>query len=140
MKTRLVWKDCHFFNYKNAFWIECTDEELISNILPVFNDPELKHHTKVSRGCNPMEEFTSDTAYKNFFIVSFDLSQIRSERWSMPYSGLWNAGNPFSMIDVIDFDNLDDLKDINKRVDELIINFKGLPKNYSGVKYLVNQI
>ena len=42
MKTRLIWKKCRLLEDKDAFWIECTDEEVASQIIPLIDDNKIK--------------------------------------------------------------------------------------------------
>ncbi len=35
MKSRLIWRKSWNNNNKDSFWIECTDQEVIDNILPL---------------------------------------------------------------------------------------------------------
>lgn len=121
MKTRLIWKKCSILEDKDAFWIECTDEEVASEIIPlihenkikpVFHDNSINFHEliKRNRGSNTSNKNPMDEKLCNFFLVTSDLELILSERWLFPYSGQWNAYNPFSLIDIIDLQSLDELK------------------------------
>ena len=121
MKTRLIWKKCRLLEDKDAFWIECTDEEVASQIIPLIDDNKIKtvtHDKSINfheiiernRGKNTLNKNPMDLKMCNFFLVTGDLELIMSDRWHFPYSGQWNAYNPFSLIDIIDLQSLDDLK------------------------------
>ena len=121
MKTRLIWKKCNILEKKDAFWIECTDKEVASEIIPLIDENKIKpvfynnsinfHEIiKYNRGSNRLNNNPMDEKLCNFFLVTGDLELIMSERWLFPYSGQWNAYNPFSLIDTIDLKSLVDLK------------------------------
>ncbi len=95
MKTKLIWRNCDLNKNKDSFWVECTEEDVTNNILPfVQNDREnLLKEIDDNKGASKMVE--NESAFKNFFLISFDSKIIKSFQWQMPYSGLWNAGNPF---------------------------------------------
>ena len=112
MKSRLIWKKSWINNDKDSFWIECTDQEVIDNILPIKSDSDFINEIKVHKGHSKVNENENEKIFCNFFLISTDLKDIQSFNWVYPYAGMWNASNPFEKIDVIDFNNLEQLKDI----------------------------
>jgi len=118
MKTRLIWKDCRLNDDKDSFWIECTDNELAEYILPLIkDDDELKEEISFNRGFCKFEGY--DQSYCNFLLISFDLVNIKSYTWQMPYSGQWNGSCPFEEFNVIDFNNLVELEAISFKLKAL---------------------
>lgn len=115
MKTRLKWDNCRLHNYKTSFWVECTDEEVKKYILPLSKQEEFENEVEINRGENLI--FKNQSEYCNFFLVSYDCSHISSYPWQMPFSGLWNGYNPFTEFDVIEFNNLNELKTIANIID-----------------------
>lgn len=114
MRTRLIWKDCNINNNISSFWVECKDEEVITKILPSLNvyDNHFFVNIRNNRGPNTLSEDKSDTVFCNFFLISIDYQHIKNFGWVMPYSGMWNAGNPFEEFTVIDFNELNQLQNI----------------------------
>lgn len=120
MKTRLIWHDCKLNDNKNSFWVECTDEEVNRCIMPhvIDNKDELKIEIERNRGYSRINKNLNEQVFCNFFLISADLKFIKSYGWVMPYSGMWNAGNPFREIGVIDFNCLEELKGIEGNLKE----------------------
>lgn len=118
MKTRLIWRKCWLLENKDAFWIECTDEEVIDNIQPLIVEESSLNLESIERnhGYSKINKNQNERMFSNFFLISIDCQDIMSERWVYPYSGLWNSQNPFEEIDVVDFNSLLDLNDIFKRL------------------------
>ena len=112
MKLRLIWKKSWNNNDKDSFWIECTDKEVIDNIFPLKSDSDFLEKIKKNKGHSKINTTESDKIFCNFFLISTDLKDIQSFNWAYPYSGLWNASNPFEEIEVIDFNNLNELQTI----------------------------
>ena len=107
MKTRLIWKDSWINNGKDSFWIECTNDEVIKKILPFVSDDNFINEIEHNKGYSKINPNENEKIYCNFFLVSKDLLEIKSFNWVYPYSGMWNASNPFEEIDLTDFNSLD---------------------------------
>jgi hypothetical protein len=119
MIVNLLWPKCRLMDCKNAFWVSCTDEEVISQIIPMLDgNIERQIETiKHNRGANNLEENVGELKYNNFFLISADSTNIISYGWYMPYSGMWNAYNPFRIIDKKIILNLNDLKILEERLE-----------------------
>lgn len=117
MKTRILSQNC-ILNNKDSFWVECTDDEVTNCILPFVkeNREEFIQEIIANKGHSLINKNANEQIFCNFFLVSTDRSKINSYDWVMPYSGLWNAGNPFRQIDVVDFNSLDELEMIWNRL------------------------
>lgn len=118
MIVKLLWAKCRLMDYKNAFWVACTDDEVISQIIPQLDgNIERQIETiKLNRGESKLDENSDELKYSNFFLISADSSNIISYGWYMPYSGLWNAANPFRMIEKVIIPNLNYLKILEERL------------------------
>jgi hypothetical protein len=116
MKSRLIWKKSWNNNDKDSFWIECTDQEVIDNILPLKSDLEFLERIAKNKESSKISTNENEKNFCNFFLISTDLKDIQSYNWVYPYSGMWNASNPFEEIDVIDFDNLKELKILFEKI------------------------
>ena len=112
MKSRLIWRKSWNNNDKDSFWIECTDQEVIDNILPLKSDSDFLEKIKENKGHSKINTNENEKIFCNFFLISTDLKDIQSCNWVYPYSGMWNASNPFEEIEVIDFNNLNELQTI----------------------------
>ena len=112
MKTRLIWRESWYNNDNDSFWVECTDQEVVDKIMPLKFDSEFLTEIKENAGHSLINQNENENIFRNFFLVSIDLKDIKSFNWVYPYSGMWNAGNPFEKIDVVDFENMGDLKNI----------------------------
>ena len=114
MKTSLIWHDCLLNDGKDSFWVECTDEEVTHCILPFVNGEKDEHLEEIerNRGHSLINKNLNEQIFCNYFLISTDCTQIKSFDWVMPYGGMWNAGNPFREIDVVDFHSLDELQRI----------------------------
>lgn len=119
MITKLIWPKCRLTDDKNSFWVGCTDDEVIKQIIPhLTGNKELQIDTlKHNRGPNNMEEMQDEVMFNNFFLISADGINIISYAWQMPYSGLWNASNPFRMIDKEVISNINDLEKLEERLE-----------------------
>lgn len=117
MKTRLIWRKSWYNNDKDSFWIECTDQEVVDNILPLKSDPEFLEEMKRNKGASKINKNENENIFCNFFLISTDLKDIKSANWVYPYAGMWNASNPFREIEVIDFDNLEDLQEAFNKIE-----------------------
>lgn len=116
MKSRLIWRKSWNNNNKDSFWIECTDQEVIDNILPLKSDSNFLEKIKENIGSSRINKNENEKVFCNFFLISVDLMNIESYNWVYPYAGMWNASNPFEVIEVIDFNNLEYLKGIFDKI------------------------
>ncbi len=116
MKTRLIWEESWFNNGKDSFWIECTNEEVTEKILPLKSDEEFIRAIKSNKGPSKSNPNKNENIYCNFFLVSTDLLDIKCFDWVYPYSGMWNSSNPFIKIEVVDFNNMDELDRLFKEI------------------------
>lgn len=116
MKTRLIWRESWINKDKDSFWVECTDKEVIDHIYPLKSDADFKKEIKFNRGKSKINKNLNESIYTNFFLVSSDLSEILSFNWVYPYAGMWNVSNPFEEIDLVDFDCLEQLSWIFKKI------------------------
>lgn len=116
MKSRLIWRKSWINNNKDSFWIECTDQEVIDNILPLKSDSNFMDTIKENKGPSKINKNENENVYCNFFLISVDLKNIQSYNWVYPYTGMWNASNPFEVIEVIDFNSLEKLHDILDKI------------------------
>jgi len=114
MKTRLIWYDCRLNENKSSFWVECTDEEVKRCIMPFVtgNQSELELSILQNSGYSKINKNENEQIYCNFFLISYDYQCIKSYEWVVPYSGMWNAGNPFREIEVVDIQGLEELQGI----------------------------
>jgi len=103
---------------KNAFWVACSDDEVISQIIPLLDgNKERQIETiKLNRGPNNLEENPDELGYNNFFLISADRTNIISYSWYMPYAGQWNASNPFRKIDMEVISNLNELEKLESKI------------------------
>jgi hypothetical protein len=117
MKTRIISRNC-ILNDKDSFWVECTDDEVTNCILPYVKEnlEELMQEITVNRGHSLINTNANEQIYCNFFLVSTDCTKIKSYGWVLPFGGMWNGGNPFEEIDVVDFHSLDELQNIWERI------------------------
>ena len=119
MITRLIWRESWMNKDKDSFWVECTDQEVIDNILPLKSDADFLKEIEFNREPSRINENLNERIYTSFFLVSVDLAEILSFNWVYPYGGMWNAANPFEEIDVIHFDSLEKLKGIFEKVKKI---------------------
>lgn len=112
MITRLIWRESWINKDKDSFWVECTDQEVIDNILPLKSDADFLKEIEFNRGSSRINENLNERIYTSFFLISVDLTEILSFNWVYPYAGMWNAGNPFEEIELVNFDNLEQLQGI----------------------------
>ena len=113
MITRLIWRKSWINNEKDSFWVECTDQEVVDHIFPLQSDDDFKKEIEFNRGPSTINGNQNENIYTNFFLISVDLKDILSFNWVYPYAGMWNAANPFTEIDKVHFDNLEQLKKIH---------------------------
>ena len=116
MKTRLIWKESRINNNKDSFWVECTNDEVIEKILPLKSDEDFINEINRNIGHSTINRNENENIYCNFFLVSTDLKDIKSFRWVYPYSGQWNAYNPFEEIEMVEFYNLDELDELYRKI------------------------
>lgn len=117
MKTRLIWRESWMNNKKDSFWVECTDQEVVDNILPLKSDADFMKEINFNREPSKINKNLNEAIYTNFFLVSVDLKNILSFNWVYPYAGMWNAANPFEEIEVADFDRLEQLQEMFKEIE-----------------------
>lgn len=112
MITRLVWRESWINNEKDSFWVECTDQEVIDNILPLKSDADFLKEIEFNREPSEINKNLNERIYKNFFLISVDLKDVLSFNWVYPYEGMWNVTNLFEEIELVNFDNLNQLKEL----------------------------
>lgn len=116
MITRLIWRKSWMNNDKDSFWVECTDQEVVGNILPLKSDADFLTEIEFNREPSKINENLNEAIYTNFFLVSIDLNDILSFNWVYPYAEMWNFSNPFEQIESVNFDSLNELKGIFERI------------------------
>ena len=116
MKVRIICKECFINEGKDLFWVECTDIEVDEKILPLKSDEEFIQKIKMNRGYSKINPNENEKIYCNFFLISADLHFIESYNWVYPYSGMWNAGNPFIEIEPIEIYSLEELNKTKAKV------------------------
>ena len=118
MITKLIWPKGELKHEKNAFWVGCTDDEVIKHIIPRLsgNKEEIIKEIKLKRGPSELEDEQDEKMYCNFFLISADGTDIISYPWVMPHSGLWNASNPFREIDKETITSLNELMKLEERL------------------------
>ena len=112
MITRLVWRESWINNEKDSFWVECTDQEVIDNILPLKSDADFLKEIEFNREPSEINKNLNERIYKNFFLISVDLKDVLTFNWVYPYEGMWNVSNLFEEIELVNFDNLNQLKEL----------------------------
>ena len=112
MIARLIWRESWMNHDKDSFWVECTDQEVIDNILPLKSDADFLKEIEFNRGPSRINENLNERIYTSFFLVSVDLKEILSFNWVYPYAGMWNAANLFEEIELVHFDSLEQLEGI----------------------------
>lgn len=112
MITRRVWRESWINNEKDSFWVECTDQEVIDNILPLKSDADFLKEIEFNREPSEINKNLNERIYKNFFLISVDLKDVLSFNWVYPYEGMWNVSNLFEEIELVNFDNLNQLKEL----------------------------
>ena len=117
MIARLIWRESWMNKDKDSFWVECTDQEVIDNILPLKSDADFLKEIEFNRGPSKVNENLNESIYTSFFLVSVDLTEILSFNWVYPYAGMWNAANPFEEIELVHFDSLEQLEGIFERIE-----------------------
>jgi hypothetical protein len=117
MIARLIWRESWMNKDKDSFWVECTDQEVIDNILPLKSDADFLTEIEFNREASLINENLNERIYTNFFLVSVDLTEILSFNWVYPYAGMWNAASPFEEIELVHFDSLEQLEGIFERIE-----------------------
>lgn len=117
MITRLIWRESWINNEKDSFWVECTDQEVTDNIMPLKSDADFLKEIKFNKGPSEINKNLNERIYTNFFLISVDLKDILSFNWVYPYAGMWNAANPFEEIELVHFGKLEQLKRIFKEIE-----------------------
>lgn len=118
MITKIIWPNCRLMDGKNAFWMGCTDDEVSKNILPLLNGNQDRQieAIKINRGSSTIKEDQEETMYCNYFLISADGTEIISHPWYIPYSGQWNASNPFRWIDIETITSVKELKQLEQEM------------------------
>ena len=116
MRVRLFWEKSWYNDNKDSFWVECTENEVIENILPYRSDEDFIEKIKQNKRHPEINLNTNEKIYCYFFLISKDLEFIESFNWVYPYSGMWNAYNPFVEIEPIDIIDLEELTKINVKI------------------------
>ncbi len=117
MKTQLIWpeSDSQSHHVKmDCFWMECTDDDVKSKILPHITEKrdEFLKIVETKRIRPEIKQDYFESIYHYFFLVSKDLQYIECFDWVMPVSGQWNAWNPFLQFKPIEIQSLDELKEL----------------------------
>ena len=89
----------HFgFQREDVYWIESDQEEFAELIYPHLTQHEQEKLDNHSWGYIAEQTTGLCTQGCLYFLANADWSKIVVERWSLPHSGLWNAGSPFRQI------------------------------------------
>lgn len=78
MIARLIWRESWMNHEKDSFWVECTDQEVIDNILPLKSDADFLKEIEHNREPSLINKNLNERIYTNFFLVSVDLTEILS--------------------------------------------------------------
>ncbi len=117
MIARLIWRESWINKEKDSFWVECTDQEVIDNILPLKSDADFLKEIEFNRGPSEVNKNLNESIFTSFFLVSVDLTEILSFNWVYPYAGMWNAANPFEEIELVTFEKLEQLEGIFEEIE-----------------------
>lgn len=114
MKTRFIWEKCRINGGKDSFFVECTDEDVVTKILPFLKSQNLEILQSISkfRGHSLINEGKDEKDYCNYFLISRDGLKIKSVPHLLPYSSQWNAYNPFIAFESVEINEISDLKKI----------------------------
>lgn len=112
MRLLLKWPNCNYHSFKDetVFWVEATLEELEENVYHQMTNEDLGAFIKDKRDYSARDN--SDYLTKNsfYFLVDRDCTKFQIERWTFPYGGMWNAGNPFMAVDQKEIQSIIELK------------------------------
>lgn len=126
MNIKLVWPNCNDFGLDSnggpddVFWVECDYDEAMEMVLPHI---KRRYPDTVDRIAEEMKSYyqKSTDSQKNhvwkqgciYFLISKNLNIIKPMPYYYPYSGQWNAYNPFRSIYPQTICYLDELEYVN---------------------------
>ena len=115
MKIKLIWPQYKFVSDEmklndDALFLECSLEETKKQIFEFLTDEQIKEILRSYRPIQNQEhlEFGIETD-KICFLVSKDLTVFLPRPWFFPYSGQWNAYNPFRKIKEIEIKDISEI-------------------------------
>ncbi len=119
MKIKLYWPKCNLcfkdieFNGNDALFLECSLEEAKEQLFHYLTDGQID---QCLRGYNPISnpgqfEFGIETD-KVCFLITKDQKLLLPEPWYFPYTGQWNAYNPFRKIKETEIKEIGELSDL----------------------------
>jgi len=113
MLVRFFWPNCNLIDDDSSvgyFWVECTKEEAVEHVFPMLS----KHSQSESINWANREGIESNPKHDYCYLVSPDVSHIIAKPVFFPFSGQWNAFNPFrDLPDTYHITSLDDLQKIH---------------------------
>jgi len=126
MITKYIWTNCLLLDGKNAFLVGCTDEEVVKHILPrkIGNNSKFLKSVKHNHGEDKYSEDKTESIFNNFFLISSSGNDIINSHWAAPYSIHLNEDKAFLKIEKFTFDNIDELKELERKLikEAIIIN------------------
>jgi hypothetical protein len=119
VKIKLYWPKCNLcfkdieFNGNDALFLECSLEEAKEQLFHYLTDGQID---QCLRGYNPISnpgqfEFGIETD-KVCFLITKDQKLLLPEPWYFPYTGQWNAYNPFRKIKETEIKEIGELSDL----------------------------
>lgn len=116
MRIILKWPKCEYdkFEKETVFWVEASEEELENVVYQNISDASLGAFIKYKSEFCAIETNEFLSKGKFYFLVNRDFTQFNMERWSFPYGGMWNAGNPFRKVKITVVQDRYGLKDALK--------------------------
>ena len=125
----MYWPNCILdckdakFNGEDALFLECNPEEVKEQLFDLLTENQIELCLRKYNPCpDPMQlEFGIETN-KICFLITKNRKVILPCSWYFPYSGQWNAYNPFRKIKEIEIKDINELSDIIVKVE--VNNFK----------------
>lgn len=118
MEIQLYWPRCSSFKQKpiDAYWIEASETEMMNIVYPILTQTEKAKFDSMKDVY--IAKTNSEVAKKDhyYFLISKDISNIITEAWYYPYSGMWNAYCPFKRVQAKLISNLDEIKSFKPKI------------------------
>lgn len=125
MKIKLYWPNCELdisgggFNGNDALFLECSFEEAKEYLFDQLTEDQVNQCLRdYDSHPNPGQLEYGIETNKICFLITQSRKVFFPEPWYFPYSGQWNAYNPFLRIKEIEIKDLNELSEVILEVEE----------------------
>jgi hypothetical protein len=124
MKIRYYWPSCDLscdnrdrVPKVDAYFVECcSQQEVDEKVLPRVSPDKLDEVKRLIERYQDFNRSNLSGPTCAHFLVAKDLTFIVPHTWSYPIANMWNAYSPFDVVEQVEIDSLEELRNLDLKV------------------------